>query len=62
MDASCLFSRKVVLFTQTMPAVKLYPVQTFVSNIISIPGVEGGVTNKGIIGVSGCQDAFEDLP
>ena len=28
---------RIVLFTQTMAAVKLYPVQVFVSNIISIP-------------------------
>ena len=61
----------MVLFTQTMPAVKLYPVQVFVSNKISTPrgGVEGSVTNKDIIGVSGTgffiqssPDAFKDLP
>ena len=61
----------IVLFTQTMPAIKLYPVQVFVSNIISTPrgGVESGVTNEDIIGVSvtgffiqSSQDVFEDFP
>ena len=34
------------LITKTMPAIKLYPVQVFVSNKISTPGVEGGVTMR----------------
>ena len=56
----------IVLFTQTMPAVKLYPVQVFVS---VYQGVESGVINKDIIDVSvtaffiqSSPDAFEDLP
>ena len=35
----------IVVFTQTMPAVKLYPIQ---SNKSSIPRVECGVTNEDI--------------
>ena len=36
----------IFLFTQTMPAIKWYPVQVFLSNKISTPGVEGGVTMR----------------
>ena len=42
----------IVLFTQTMSAIKLYPVQVFVSNTISILRGEGGVTNEDVIGLS----------
>ena len=59
----------IFLFAQTMPAIKLYPVQVFASNKISTPSVEDGVTNEDIIGVSGTgffiqsrPVAFEDLP
>ena len=56
----------IVQFTQTMPAVKLYPVQVFVSNKISILRGLGCVTNEDTISVSvtrffmqSSQDAFE---
>ena len=39
----------ILLFTQTMPAIKLYPVQVFVSNKISTRGDEGGVINEDIV-------------
>ena len=35
----------IFLFTQTMPAIKLYPVQVFVSNKSANRGDEGGVIN-----------------
>ena len=41
----------IILFTQTMPAIKLFPVQVFVSNKIS--------TNGGDMQCS--PDAFEEL-
>ena len=51
-----------------MPAIKLYTAQ-FVSNKKAHRGVEDGVANEDIIGVSvtgffiqSSQDAFEDLP
>ena len=42
----------IVLLTQTMPVIKLYPVQVFVSNKSAYQGNEGGTTNEDIIGVS----------
>ena len=54
----------IVLFTQTMPAVKC-----LCQRKSAYPGVEGGVTNEDIIGVSvtgffiqSSQDVFKDLP
>ena len=35
----------IVLFTQTMPAIKLYPVQVYVSNKSAYTRVASGVTN-----------------
>ena len=59
----------IFLFTQTMPAIKLYPVKLFVSNKISTQRRSGGVTNEDSIGVAGIgffiqssPDAFGDLP
>ena len=56
----------IILFIKTMPVIKLYPVQVFLSNNIRIVG---GVTYEDIIGVSGIgffiqsgQDGFEILP
>ena len=58
---------RIVLYTQTMPAVKLYPVKRLCQ--ISAYGGVDGVTNKDIIGVSvtdffiqSSQDPFQDLP
>ena len=42
----------IFLFTQTMPAIKLYPVQVFVSNKSAHRGDEGG-NKRGYYGVSG---------
>ena len=47
LDAGCDVG--IVLFTQTMPAIKLYIVQVCVSNKITIPRVVGCVTNEYII-------------
>ena len=41
----------IVLFTQTMPAVKLYPVQVFVSKIS-----KGDVTNEDVITVHALRE------
>ena len=56
---------EIVLFTQTMPAIKVYPVQVFV---LVYRGVEGGVTNEDIavsvtsFFIQSSPDVFEDLP
>ena len=61
----------ILLFTQTMPAIKLYSILSkCLCHIKSAyRGDVGGVTNEDIIGVSGTgvfiqfsPDAFEDLP
>ena len=59
----------IFLFTQTMPAIKLYPVQVFVSNKSAHRGDEGGVINKDIVVlqeqdffIQSSPGAFEDLP
>ena len=52
------FEVGIVLFTQTMPAIKFYPVQVFVSNKLAYPRVEGGASNEDIIDVSVISDCY----
>ena len=57
---------EIFLFTQTMPAIKLYPVQVFVSNKSAHRGDEVGAINEDIMvfqeHIQSSPDAFEDLP